>query len=90
MAKLLNKCIPEIRGQKVEWRADSIYPCLGFWRIRRTEMDVMSWSASAYNEKGQCVWNGGCWETITQCLKAGQVHITGMYHDTISPDPEDD
>lgn len=88
MAKLLNRCIREIKGQKVVWRPDSIYPCTGFWRIRRVQMDVMSWTASAYPVDGKHpIWNGGCWETMTECLKAGEVHIYGMYGDTIAPGP---
>lgn len=90
LAKLLNRCIPTINGRSVVWRADSLYPCRGFWRIRRMQMDVMSWEASAYDRDrpDQCVWNGGCWETMTECLKANRIHIYGRRMDTLSPDKE--
>jgi hypothetical protein len=88
LVKKLSRDIPTIRGQKVTWREDAIYPCTGFWRIRRAQLDVMSWTATAFNENGLCIWNGGCWETMTECLKADKLHIYGRHFDTISPDPE--
>lgn len=84
---MLNRCIPEIRGLAVEWRPEALYPCRGFWRIRRVQMDVMSWEATAYlktGSKNPC-WNGGCWETMTECLQSGGVHIYGFRGDTIAP-----
>lgn len=94
LVKMLNRCIPEIYGQKVTWDETHIYPCRGFWRIRRVQMDVMSWEASARNETGRIVWNGGCWETMTECLKAGQIHIhfmtgwgRGRSDSWLTPDP---
>lgn len=92
LARLLNKCIPDINGELVVWRADALYPCRGFWRIRRVQMDVMSWTATAYRASKPTVsaWNGGCWETMTECLKAGAVHIYGRHMDTIAPGPYDD
>lgn len=84
---MLNRCIPEVYGQKVTWDESHVYPCRGFWRIRRVQMDVMSWEASARNESGRIVWNGGCWETMTECLKAGEVHLYGQRMDTIGPGP---
>lgn len=90
LAKMLNRCIPEMEnGTKIVWRPESIYPCRGFWRIRRKQMDVMSWEATAYHAvTGQVMWNGGCWETMTECLKAGEVHVYGSLRmDTIAPGP---
>lgn len=84
LARLLARDLPIVRNTPVIWRADHIYPCTGFWRIRRVEMDVMSWTATALDKNGNCVWNGGCWETITECLKAGRVELSTAT-DTISP-----
>lgn len=76
LARLLNRCIPTINGVPVVWKAESLYPCRGFWRIRRSEVDVQSWQATAYNAAtGKSQWNGGCWETMTECLQRGAIYM---------------
>lgn len=87
LAKLLNHCLTEWRGIPIICKAGALYPCRGFWRIRRVQMDVMSWEATAYraDKPDQPVWNGGCWETMTECLQAGSVHFYGQHGDMIGP-----
>lgn len=87
LAKMLNRCLPEYAGIPIVWKPEAMYPCRGFWRIRRVQMDVMSWEATAYrrDKPDRPVWVGGCWETMTECLKAGAVHFYGQRMDTIGP-----
>lgn len=75
LVKLLQRDIPEYRGRKIVWKPEALYPCRGFWRIRRTEMDVQSWQATAFlADAPDRPWlTTGCWETMTECLKAGAV-----------------
>jgi hypothetical protein len=90
LVKLLTAAVPEWRGRQIVWKPEAIYPCKGFWRIRRTEMDVQSWQATAFlADKPTQVWfTVGCWETITECLKAKRVGLSDeMNVQTIYPDP---
>lgn len=75
LARVLNESIPEWRGFKLEWRADSIYGARGIWRQKR--MDVCSWTATAYDaaRPTQSILHVDCWETMTECVKAGAVGI---------------
>lgn len=72
LATLLNHCIPTYRGLDVVWKGDAIFPARGIWRQKR--MDVQSWSAYCYH--GGKPWGMfGCWESMTECIKAGKVEL---------------
>lgn len=87
LAKLLNRCLPEFHGVPIIWKAEALYPCRGYWRVRRNILDVQSWQATAYraDKPDQVFWTGGCWETMTECLKTGSVQFYGHHMDTIGP-----
>lgn len=69
LAALLNKCFPE-------WdvRPEHLEPASGSYRTNRL-LDVYCWELFTYTKTGLPVVLG-CFDTMTECLKAGSVVLS--------------
>ncbi len=65
LAEIVSKCLG------VECTPNDLYPAKGAWRTD-VRLDVYRWEIVA--TKGNIPFVAGCWDTMTDCVKAGAVH----------------
>ena len=65
LAEIVSKCLG------VECTPNNLYPAKGAWRTD-VRLDVYRWEVVA--TKGNIPFVAGCWDTMTDCVKAGAVH----------------
>lgn len=65
LAEIVSKCLG------VECTPNDLYPARGAWRTD-VRLDVYRWEVVA--TKGNIPFVAGCWDTMTDCVKAGAVH----------------
>lgn len=46
-----------------------IYPVRGYWR--QTKADVMQFTGAVHVGTGQLMFDIGCWESVTDCIRFG-------------------
>jgi len=69
LAKIVSECLG------VDCQPEDLQPAVGAWRTDR-RLDVYCWEVTTRWPDSERPFWAGCWETMTECVKAGKVHLS--------------
>jgi len=69
LAKIVSDCLG------VDCQPEDLRPAVGAWRTN-LRLDVYCWEVTTQWPSSDRPFWAGCWSTMTECVKAGKVHLS--------------